>query len=232
LTNNDILRRLRYTFNFNDKKMIGLFGLADHVVTREQVSSWLKKEEDPDYVNCSDTELAIFLNGFINDKRGKKEGPQHPPEKRVNNNIILTKLKIALNLKAEDIVSLLASVDLRIGKAELSAFSRKPDHKHYRLCKDQIIRNLLQALQDKHRKIPPPVKNQSDDTQSYKIVGDKSAGQKSSVQKNTGNKSFSKSDTKKSNAPKTIYHNPNATKNEKPKSERKVLKLKPEDIWK
>lgn len=42
MTNNDILRRLRYTFDFNDSKMIAVFGLADHQVTRAQVSSWLK----------------------------------------------------------------------------------------------------------------------------------------------------------------------------------------------
>ena len=47
MTNNDILRRLRYTFDFNDKKMIALFALADQKVTREQISNWLKKEEDP-----------------------------------------------------------------------------------------------------------------------------------------------------------------------------------------
>jgi hypothetical protein len=38
LTNNDILRRIRYTFDFNDTKMIAVFGLADHQVTREQIS--------------------------------------------------------------------------------------------------------------------------------------------------------------------------------------------------
>jgi uncharacterized protein YehS (DUF1456 family) len=75
VTNNDILRRLRYTFDFNDSKIIVLFGLANLEVTRGQVSDWLKKEDDPAYQSCTDTQLAIFLNGLINDKRGKKEGP-------------------------------------------------------------------------------------------------------------------------------------------------------------
>ena len=48
MTNNDILRRIRYTFDFNDAKMIAIFGLADHKVTREQISSWLKKESVSD----------------------------------------------------------------------------------------------------------------------------------------------------------------------------------------
>jgi len=151
VTNNDILRRLRYTFDFNDSKMIVLFGLANLEVTRGQVSNWLKKEDDPSYQNCSDTKLAIFLNGLINDKRGKKEGPQPEPEKRLTNNIIFRKLKIALDLKADDVLEILELANLCISKHELSAFFRKPNHKHYRECKDQVLRNFLKGMQLKYR---------------------------------------------------------------------------------
>ena len=130
--------------------MIALFASAGKSVTREQVSSWLKKDSDADFVNCVDIELAVFLNGFINEKRGKKPGPAAVAEKRLTNNIILTKLKIALNLKAEELIDLLGTVDFRLNKPELSAFSRKPDHKHYRECKDQVLRNLLQAIDKKY----------------------------------------------------------------------------------
>ncbi|MGD9486670.1 MAG: DUF1456 family protein [Calditrichaceae bacterium] len=151
MTNNDILRRIRYAFDFSDSKMIALFGLADYPVTREQISDWLKKDEDPAFQKCSNTQLAIFLNGLINDKRGKKEGPQPEPEKKIDNNIVFKKLKIALNLKAEDVLDILALADMRISKHELSAFFRKPDNKHYRACKDQILRNFLKGMQIKYR---------------------------------------------------------------------------------
>jgi len=151
LDNNDVLRRTRFVFDFNDTKMISLFGLADLQVTREQVSAWLKKEGDPDLVECSDTELAIFLNGLIVDKRGKKEGPTPVPEKRLNNNIIFRKLKIALDLKAEDILDILALAGVKASKHELSAFFRRPGHKHYRDCNDQMLRNFLKGVQFKYR---------------------------------------------------------------------------------
>jgi uncharacterized protein YehS (DUF1456 family) len=151
MTNNDVLRRIRYIFDFNDSKMIAIFALADSQVTREQISNWLKKEEDPDYQNCSDVLLATFLNGLINDKRGKKEGEQPKPEKKLTNNIIFRKLKIALNLKDDDILELLLLADLRISKHELSAFFRSAAHKHYRNCKDQILRNFLKGVQLKYR---------------------------------------------------------------------------------
>jgi uncharacterized protein YehS (DUF1456 family) len=159
VTNNDILRRIRYTFDFNDSKMIALFGLADHQVTRGQISDWLKKEDDPAYQKCTDTQLAIFLNGLINDKRGKKEGSQPEPEKRLTNNIIFMKLKITLNLKSEDVLEIMDLANLRMSKHELSAFFRRPGHEHYRDCNDQILRNFLKGMQLKYRD-SIPVRNE------------------------------------------------------------------------
>ena len=156
MNNNDILRRIRYTFDLNDSKMIALFALADLKVTRAQVSDWLKKEDDPAFEECSDQQLAIFLNGFINENRGKKEGSQPLPEKRLNNNIIFRKLKIALNLQAEATLELVNQGDFQISRHELSAFFRKPEHKHYRECKDQVLRNFLNGMQLKYHKNSKP----------------------------------------------------------------------------
>ena len=151
MTNNDILRRLRYTFDFNDNKMMAIFALAGMSVTREVYSDWLKKEDDPAFKACNDVQLATFLNGLIVERRGKQEGPQPVAEQKLNNNIIFRKLKIALDLKAEDILEILEQNDVHISKHELSAFFRKPEHKHFRPCKDQILRNFLQGIQIKFR---------------------------------------------------------------------------------
>ncbi len=151
MTNNDVLRRLRYIFDFSDVKMIAIFAQVDHGVTRAQISDWLKKEDDTAYQECSDKVLASFLNGLINEKRGKKEGSTPVPEEKLTNNIIFNKLKIALNLKADDVLATLNLAEFSISKHELSAFFRKPGHKHYRECKDQILRNFLNGLQLKYR---------------------------------------------------------------------------------
>ena len=154
MNNNDILRRIRYTFNFADEKMMDLFRQAGYRITREQISDWLKKDDDPAYKNCGDIQLAAFLNGLINEKRGRREESPAKPEKRLNNNIIFRKLKIALSLRDQDVLNILALADLPMSKHELSAFFRKPDHKNYRNCKDQILRNFLQGLQIKFRTEP------------------------------------------------------------------------------
>lgn len=151
MINNDILRRLRYTLDLNEPKMVAIFALADHKVTGNQVTRWLKKEDDPAFIECADVELATFLNGLITEKRGKKDGPLPVPEKRLNNNIIFRKLKIALNLQSEDVLAIMDLAGLTMSKHELSAFFRKPSHQHYRDCHDQIMRNFLMGLQLKYR---------------------------------------------------------------------------------
>ena len=151
MNKNDILRRVRYIFDFSDAKMISIFAQADYEVTRAQISDWLKKEDDPAYQNCSDKQLATFLNGLINNKRGKKDGPQPEPENSLSNNAVFKKLKIALNLQADDVINMLKMSNVSISKHELSAFFRKLGHKHYRECKNQMLRNFLKGLQLKHR---------------------------------------------------------------------------------
>jgi len=151
MTNNDILRRIRYLFDYSDLKMIGLFKLANYDVEKTDVSDWLRKEDDPLLIEMTDKELAIFLNGLIIEKRGKREGPQREPEDRLNNNMILRKLKIALDLRTDDILDLFALIDKKISKHELSAFFRNSDHKSYQPFKDQYLRNFLNALQTKHK---------------------------------------------------------------------------------
>ncbi len=111
MTNNDVLRRIRYIFNLSDSAMMAVFGLGECEVTREQVSDWLKKEDDPAFEAIDDSRFASFLNGLIIDKRGKKEGPQPAPEKRLNNNLIFLKLKIALNLQADDVYEIMELAD-------------------------------------------------------------------------------------------------------------------------
>ncbi len=153
MTNNDILRRLRFSFDINDTKMIEIFAFGDCKTNRATISGNLKKEETDGYIRLSDYDFAKFLNGFIILHRGKQEGKEPVAEKVLNNNIIFRKLKIALNLRDEDILQLLELAEYPISKHELSAFFRKPDSSKYRECKDQILRYFLIGLQKKHKRV-------------------------------------------------------------------------------
>ncbi len=146
MDNNDVFRRLRYIFNFNENKIIEIFQLANYPVDEGEVNQWLQKEDDKNFKELKDPEFATFLNGFIYYKRGKQEGKTLLPESTLNNNIIFRKLKIALNLKSDDIINLFHSIDKQISPHELNAFFRNPNQRQYRPCNDQYFRYFLNGL--------------------------------------------------------------------------------------
>ncbi len=148
---NDILKRIRYSFDLSDDEVIRIFELGGLQTNRSEISNWMKPEADEFYVNLVDEKLAHFLNGFIVERRGEKEGPKPETEKQLNNNIILRKLIIALNLKSDEAIAVFELADMHLSKHELSAFFRKKGSSKYRQCKDQFLRNFIHGVQIKYR---------------------------------------------------------------------------------
>ena len=64
----------------------------------------------------------------------------------MTNNDIIKKLRVALQLKDDDIVKILALVDFKTTTTELGAIFRKEDHPNYKECGDQLLRNFLNGL--------------------------------------------------------------------------------------
>ena len=155
MINNDVLRRVRYALDFNDATMLEVFALGDLVISRDELLSYLKKDEQEGFVSLNNQKMDDFLSGLIIYKRGKQEdkpGQEKKPSLPLSNNSMLKKLRIALNFKEEDMLNTLKLADFQISKGELSAFFRQKDHKNYRECGDQIIRNFLQGLTLHYRK--------------------------------------------------------------------------------
>nr|WP_027850960.1 DUF1456 family protein [Marinospirillum insulare] len=152
MNNNDILRRVRYIFDYSDQQMLAKFELGGYKASRQELLAWMSREEEPGFVLCEDVMLARFLNGLIIKNRGPKGDGIPEPEQLLSNNIILRKLKIALSLQADDLLKMLQLNGFSISKHELSALFRNPEHKNYRRCLDQLMRNILDGMEKYYRK--------------------------------------------------------------------------------
>lgn len=139
-------------FDFSDPMVLSIFKLGGYEASKSELIAWLSREEEPDFVLCEDEKLARFLNGLIIKNRGPKDDGVPEPERILTNNIVLRKLKIALNIQADDLLEMLKLNDFAISKHELSALFRRPDHKNYRLCLDQLLRNVLDGMEKHYRK--------------------------------------------------------------------------------
>ena len=151
MTNNEILRRIQHALNLKNAQIIKAIEQTDVTVDHDHVINWLKDDSDKSCSTMKDKELAVFLNGFINLKRGKKEGVQPKPEVALTNNMIFMKLRIALNMKAEDILDILEVVGISLSKYEIGAYFRKPENKNYKVCEDQLLCDFLNGVQFTNR---------------------------------------------------------------------------------
>lgn len=148
MTNNDTLRRIRYALDINDATIVEICRLGGHDLEKSSVTSLLKKEEEEGYLACSDLVMGSFLDGLIIQKRGRKENnaDQEDAASHITNNIILKKLRIALELKEDALLEILELANASITKAKLSALFRKEGHKNYKECGNQFLRSFLKGL--------------------------------------------------------------------------------------
>jgi uncharacterized protein YehS (DUF1456 family) len=154
MNNNGILRRLRYALDISNPTMIEIFQLSGCTLEQPTLIKLLKKEEEEEFISCSNPLMSLFLDGLIVQRRGRRESAevQPPqPDASLNNNAILKKLRIALDLKEEDMLTIMGLAGVKISKAELSALFRNKGHKHYKECGDQFLRNFLQGLTVRNR---------------------------------------------------------------------------------
>ena len=166
MNNNDILVRLRYALDMKDTEIVEIFKFGGTKITIEEVQKMLIKSKDEsqnsddEVIRCNNSTLESFLNGFIIFKRGRQaqEPGQHtkPALPIIStgsvNNVMLKKVKIALELSSEDMLDILKEAGLTISKGELSAVFRKEGHKNYKECGDSYARNFLKGLAIRYRK--------------------------------------------------------------------------------
>ncbi|TJZ73556.1 DUF1456 family protein [Chitiniphilus eburneus] len=153
MMNNDVLRSVRYMLDLGEPRVVEIIALAGLDVAKADVHAFLLKEDEPGYRECDGKTLAHFLDGLIVFRRGRDESRPTPEVVwPVSNNTILKKLRVAFELKEDDLHAILASVEFEVSKPELSALFRKEGQKNYRPCGDQFLRNFLKGLTLRLRK--------------------------------------------------------------------------------
>lgn len=155
MTNNDVLRRVRYALRINDKAMLEVFKLGGMNISLEELTALLSKPEDENFKTCNNKTLDAFLSGLITYKRGpQKNAPEKTedvPNNKNINNYILRKLKIALAFRSEDMIDAFKTGGINMSESELSAIFRRPDHKNYREAGDKYVRIFIKGITELFR---------------------------------------------------------------------------------
>lgn len=159
----------------------------------------------------------------------------------MNNNDIFKKLRVALQLRDDQIVEIFELVDFRISKGEIGNFFRNEDHPKYVDCGDQVLRNFLNALvihlrgTKENPKNPMDVIKSHKDNQPQTERSEKNIYEPKKPYAKTGNKTAFKPKTgdKKTFKPKTESSSNDKKTTGKPKfSEKKPAKQNPVEKFK
>lgn len=146
--NNDILRRLRYAFDYNDPRMLEIFKLGGIELTRTALLKMLKKDEDGSDEPCDDKTLCMFFDGLITDKRGAQDPSKKPakPNYDLDNNIILRKLKIAMAFDSQQMIDVFKLARFEMSKPQLTGLFRRKNHRNFDACTNQMLVVFIKGL--------------------------------------------------------------------------------------
>lgn len=154
MTNNEILRSIRDALQLDDKTMMEIFRMAGREVGQSAIAAFVKNEDEDDYIPCSNPIMGFFLDGLIVFNRGRQKDSPAPAGKtlaELGNNAILKKLRIALDLKEDELIDTLKLAGITLTKHELSALFRKEGNRHFKECSDQLLSGFIRGVALRHQ---------------------------------------------------------------------------------
>ena len=146
---NDILYKIQKALSLSQKEMVEAYKLAEYEMDISHLDSLLKKRQDEGSNLCSYEELGVFLDGFVILKRGPSPKKSNRDEiVELTNNLILKKLRIALELKEAETEIIFSLGEAKLSKQQLASLFRKEGHKNFKECSDELLMAFLDGLDE------------------------------------------------------------------------------------
>lgn len=146
MISNDVLRSVRYMLNVSEETLASIIRLGGIEVPVEEVSAYLLRDDQPGYRPCHEKVMNAFLDGLVTHRRGPREDAKPRPPEPLTNNVVMKKLRVAFELREDDLLEMMKAAGFQVSRPEMSALFRAPGHNNYRPCGDQFLRNFLKSL--------------------------------------------------------------------------------------
>jgi len=149
INTNEILYRIQKALNLTTEEMVGAYKLEEFEMEASHLESLLKRSQDDGFRVASYEELGIFLDGLVTLKRGPSPKKANADEAvELTNNLILKKLRIALELKEPETEIIFGLADVELSKQQLASLFRKEGHKNFKECSDELLMAFLDGLDE------------------------------------------------------------------------------------
>ena len=149
INTNEILYRIQQALNLTTEEMIEAYKLEAYDMETSHLESLLKRRNDIGFILCTYEELGLFLDGLVTLKRGPSPKKANNDEViELSNNLILKKLRIALELKEAETEIIFGLADVELTKQQLASLFRKEGHKNFKACSDELLMAFLEGLDE------------------------------------------------------------------------------------
>jgi len=149
LNTNDILYKIQKGLNLSSEDMLKAYDLEAYDMDETHLDALLKRHQEKDYKLCSYEELGVFLDGLVVLKRGPSPKTSNSDEAvELTNNLILKKLRIALELKEAETEIIFSLGEAELTKQQLASLFRKEGHKNFKECSDELLNAFLDGLDE------------------------------------------------------------------------------------
>jgi uncharacterized protein YehS (DUF1456 family) len=146
---NEILYRIQKALNLTTEEMLEAYKLEAYEMDASHLESLLKRRQDDGFRVATYEELGVFLDGLVTLKRGPSpKKPNDDEAVELTNNLILKKLRIALELKEAETEIIFGLADVELSKQQLASLFRKEGHKNFRACSDELLMAFLDGLDE------------------------------------------------------------------------------------
>ncbi len=149
ISTNEILYRIHKSLSLSIEDMLKAYTLEEYKMDASHLEALLKRRQDAGFMLCSYEELGVFLDGLVTLKRGPSPKKNNEDEAvELTNNLILKKLRIALELKEAETEIIFGLADIELSKQQLASLFRKEGHKNFKACSDELLMAFLEGLDE------------------------------------------------------------------------------------
>ena len=148
ISTNDILFRIQKALNLSTKEILEAYALEAFEMDEVKLKALLIKRQDKGFKICSYEELGVFLDGLVTLKRGPSPKKSDDSAISLSNNLILKKLRIALELKEAETEIIFGLADIELSKQQLASLFRKEGHKNFKACSDELLIAFIEGLDE------------------------------------------------------------------------------------
>jgi len=143
-----IIQSLKESLNLNRKQILHIYSLEDYAMDENRLNDILKNPSKKGAKEPTFEELGIFLDGLFEYKRGEKPNIPEDIEIELDNNLILKKIRSALNLKEYEIALIFELADFKISKSQIKDLFRSTNHPKIKICDNKTLKAFLDGLKE------------------------------------------------------------------------------------